>query len=284
MKKTLISFLEFIRWKNLVIIIFTQCFTRYFLVKNNPAFDFINFPTYKLPYIMLATILIAAGGYVINDYFDIKIDLINKPKEVYIGRIISRRKALLLHQVLSFSGITLGAYLGLKIFLLNVLSVTLLWFYASVFKKKAFTGNLIVAFLTALSICEIAIFYDSNVKIIYAYAIFAFFITLIREIIKDVEDMAGDKSYGAQTIPISFGIRQTKKLIYIITTFFIFIVFYVCSRIDNTNLWAIFGLLGISIVVFVFKLYKADRKSQFGHLSRLCKYIMVLGILSMTVL
>jgi 4-hydroxybenzoate polyprenyltransferase len=159
---------------------------RYFLIENarNSIFN-----DWKFLILVISTLCIAAGGYVINDYFDVKIDQINKPKEVFVGRIIKRRYALLMHQVFSGIGIILGLLLGWRIFLINIFSVSILWFYASIFKKKPFSGNVIVAFLTAMSISEIAIFYDPDRIIIHIYALFAFFINLIREIIKDLEDM-----------------------------------------------------------------------------------------------
>ncbi len=284
MRNGIISFLNLIRWKNLAIIMVTQILTRYFLVDDNPIIIGDNVTNYKLPLILISTALIAAAGYIINDYFDIKIDLINKPNEVYVGRTISRRKALLTHQIFSGIGIAIGFLLGLKIFLLNIFAVTILWFYASVFKKKPFSGNFLVAILSALCISEIGFYYTQNTFIIHTYAIFAFFITLIREIIKDLEDMAGDKIHGAKTLPIKFGLRNTKKLLYIIIFIFSLVVIILSIYIGNKKLWLFFGVLAIFMLGVVYKLILADRKTHFSALSRLCKYIMILGILSMVLL
>ena len=227
-----------------------------------------------------STLFIAAGGYVINDYFDVKIDQINKPNEVFVGRIIKRRYALLMHQVFSGIGVFLGLFLGWRIFIINVFSVTILWFYASLFKKKPFSGNLIVALLTALSISEIAIFYDPRRIIIHIYALFAFFINLVREIIKDMEDIKGDAAHGSRTLAITLGIRKTKNVIYILLILFVTAVLTLISKLGNTNLWICFGILGILLIVMLYKLILADRKIHFAELSRICKIIMLMGVAS----
>ncbi len=235
---------------------------------------------WKFALLVLSTVLIAAGGYIINDYFDVKIDQINKPNEVFVGRIIKRRYALLMHQILSGIGVCLGLLLGWRILLINVFSVSILWFYASVFKKKPFSGNLIVAFLTALSISEIALYYEPGRIIIHIYALFAFFINLVREIIKDIEDMKGDATHGSKTLPIVAGIRKTKNIIYGLLVLFVLAVVTLISKLGNVNLWLCFGILGMLLLLMVYRLILADRKSHFAQLSRICKIIMLLGVAS----
>ncbi|MCP9764588.1 prenyltransferase [Lacihabitans soyangensis] len=277
-KETYIKpFLKLIRWNNLLIIAFSQYLVRYFLIQNA---EYSIFSDWRFLILVISTLFIAGGGYVINDYFDVKIDQINKPKEVFVGRIIKRRYALLMHQVFSGIGIFLGLFLGWRIFIINVFSVSILWFYASVFKKKPFSGNLIVAFLTAMSISEIAIYYEPGRIIIHIYALFAFFINLVREIIKDLEDMKGDAAHGSKTLPITLGIRKTKTIIYALLILFVVLVLILLAKLSNFNLWICFGILGILLMVMVYKLILADRKSHFAQLSRICKIIMLLGVAS----
>ncbi|MBP6620463.1 MAG: geranylgeranylglycerol-phosphate geranylgeranyltransferase [Leadbetterella sp.] len=270
-------FLKLIRWNNLLIIAFSQYLVRYFLVENTENSIFTD---WEFLILVLSTVFIAAGGYIINDYFDVKIDQINKPDEVFVGRIIKRRYALLIHQILSGMGVVLGLFLGWKILLVNGFSVTILWFYASIFKKKPFSGNLIVAFLTALSISEIALYYEPGRIIIHIYALFAFFINLIREIIKDMEDMKGDAAHGSKTLPIFYGIRKTKNIIYSLIVLFVILVLILLTKLSNFNLWICFGILGILLLVMLYKLILADRKKHFAELSRICKIIMLLGVAS----
>jgi 4-hydroxybenzoate polyprenyltransferase len=276
------AFFDFIRWKNLLIIALTQFFVRLFLVGCDSYLTCLL--DFRFNILVLSTLLIAAAGYVINDYFDVKIDLINKPNEVYIGRFIKRRYALLLHQTLSVIGVILAGILGYKTFLIAVFAVTLLWFYASIFKKKPFYGNLIVAGLTGLSLSETAILFPDQSLVIHIYSLFAFFINLIREIIKDIEDIKGDKMYGATTLPIVWGIRKTKKLLFTLIGAFCVLVCVLSYPLHNKTLWFIFSLLGVVLTYITILLVSADRKSHFSRISKWCKWLMVMGVASMMVL
>ena len=127
--KTISAFFRLVRVNNLLIIVLTQYMARIFLVGPKEEWRSYIFD-YKQFLLVFATVCIAAAGYIINDYFDIKIDMVNKPREVIIGRLIKRRWAILNHQILNFIGIALGLFLGLKVFLINVFAVSALWFYS----------------------------------------------------------------------------------------------------------------------------------------------------------
>src|SRR5688572_14617560 len=166
------SLLKLTRFGNLIIIALSQYFTAGFLIGMHTLND-IN-----LFLLSLSTIFIAAGGYIINDYYDVKIDYINKPDRVVIGKSITRRYAILFHVMLSTLGIFLGFYLSWKIGVVNVLSVFLLWLYSNNLKRLPFVGNLTVAFLTGLAILLIDLFYRTLNPLVVIYALFAFFMTL----------------------------------------------------------------------------------------------------------
>lgn len=231
--------------------------------------------------ITLSTVLIAAAGYIINDYFDVKIDLINKPNEVIIGRVIKRRWAMITHQTLNVLGVLIGFVISIKVFIINLIAVTCLWFYAERFKRLAFVGNFMVAALTGASLVVMAAYYPGSDLLINIYAVFAFGITLIREVIKDMEDVPGDKKFGCRTLPIVWGIPKTKRFVYILIASFILIVLSIGWRLENERVMTIFLLLGIPVTWLVYKLYRADRKAHYSFLSQFCKLIMILGICSM---
>lgn len=260
----------------------TQYMARIFLVEDATWLEAVLDRHQFL--ITLSTVLIAASGYIINDYFDIKIDLVNKPREVIIGREITRREAILFHQVLNFLGALIGFMVSLKVFIVNVLAITLLWIYASAFKKKAFIGNVVVAGLTGASLVVMAVFYPKNDLLINIYAVFAFGISLIREIVKDIEDIRGDYKYGANTLPIRWGIRKTKVFLFVISFSFVAVVISMGMALGNQRLQWTFLSLGIPFMWFLYLLYKADRKTHFTRLSLLSKLLMFLGILSMITL
>lgn len=280
MVQNILTFFSLVRWLNLLIIVFTQYMARIFLV--GPAAEWKSYlvdPHQAA--ISLATLLIAAAGYIINDYFDVKIDLINKPESVIIGRKIPRRTAILTHQTLNGIAIFIGLFLGWKVLVINILAVGLLWYYASFYKKKAFIGNFLVAGLTGASLIVISVYYKQNELFINIYAMFAFSISLIREIIKDIEDIRGDKAHGCTTLPILWGIRKTKKLLYVFIAFFVFIVFIMAIYLQNPKLMVVFIVPGLLLVYLTYALVKADRKAHFARLSGLCKWIMIIGIVSM---
>lgn len=269
------SLLKLTRFGNLIIIALAQYFTSGFLIGMHTLNDF------KLFLLSLSTVSIAAGGYVINDYYDVKIDYINKPDRVVIGKSITRRYAILFHVLLSSLGILLGFYLSWRIAAVNMLSVFLLWLYSNNLKRLPFIGNLTVAFLTGLAIYTIDIFYRTNNSLVIIYALFAFFMTLIREVIKDMEDLKGDNSFGCKTLPIIWGLRKTKILIYVILVVFagVVIVLNQLYRALPFKYHLIF--LFIPLLWLLYRLFKADMKKDFRRLSIFCKVIMMLGILSM---
>lgn len=278
-----LGFLRLIRWPNLLIIALTQYMTRVFLI--GPVGDWrLILAERSIFLITFSTVIIAAAGYVINDYFDVKIDLINKPDRVIIGRYLKRRVAMTTHQAFNVIGCLIGLFVSKWVFLVSVLSVTLLWLYASFFKKRLFIGNVIVSLLTALSLVILAVYYPQNRELVGLYALFAFGITLIREIIKDMEDVRGDASHGCRTLPIVWGISRTKIFLYSLIALFVSTLFIVAHWYQNSRLFWMFLILTALIGWLVYRLIYADTKREFGALSSLCKIIMLVGMLSMILL
>lgn len=269
------SFLRLTRIWNLLIIALAQYFTVAYLVDS----ETIRNP--RLFLLSVSTMLIAAAGYIINDYYDVKIDFINKPDRVVVGRSITRRYALFLHGIFSGMGILIGIYLSLWIGAVNLFSVWLLWLYSNTLKRKPFIGNFAVAILTGLSILVVdALFYPHH-SLIWIYALFAFFMTLIREIVKDMEDLKGDNTFGCRTLPIVWGIRRTKGVIFGILLLFVTLVLTLNRAYSQLPLYYYILFLFIPLSLLAFWLLRADMKRDFTWLSTFCKLILVLGIFSM---
>lgn len=274
------GFLRLTRMQNLLIIGLTQYLTAIFLVGPASAWwAYLSSP--KLFLLSTSTILIAAAGYIINDYYDVKIDYINKPERVIVGRVIKRRIVMIAHTVFNFMGIAIGFYLMPRLGLVNFLSAFWLWLYSNQLKRLPFIGNLSVAFLTALSICVVAIYYRQNELLVYTYAIFAFAITLVREIIKDMEDVKGDATFGCKTLPILLGTRHTKVLLYIVIALFIGLLVYMAAEVDKLVLKNFFILLILPMAYLVVRLVRADSRREYAFLSLYCKFIMLAGVISM---
>jgi 4-hydroxybenzoate polyprenyltransferase len=269
------SLLRLTRVGNLFIIAFAQYFTAACLIGLSTITDV------KLFLLVTSTVMIAAAGYIINDYYDVKIDYINKPERVVIGKAIPRRYAILFHVMLSAGGILAGTFAHWKIGLINLMSVFLLWFYSNSLKRIAFVGNFTVAFLTGLSILLVDFLYRAVNPLIFIYAIFAFFMTLIREIIKDMEDLKGDNTFGCKTLPIVLGLRKTKYIIYVILGIFTIIVIVLNQLYSALPFQYYLLFLFVPLTLLLVWLARADMKKDFSLLSSICKAIMLLGILSM---
>jgi 4-hydroxybenzoate polyprenyltransferase len=269
------SLLKLTRFGNLLIIAFAQYLTAICLIGVYTLNDI------KLFLMSSSTIVIAAAGYIINDYYDVKIDYINKPDRVVIGKTITRRYAILFHVVLSVAGIFAGLFLNWRIGAINTFSVFLLWLYSNSLKRLPFVGNFVVAILTGLSVIMVDVLYHANNPLIAVYASFAFFMTLIREIIKDMEDLKGDNSFGCKTLPIVLGIRKTKTFIYGILAVFTVVVLVVNYLYKALPFGYYTLFLFIPLLIMIYRLIRADMKRDFAFLSAFCKAIMLLGILSM---
>ena len=156
-----------------------------------------------------------------------------------------------------------------------------LWLYSNQLKRMPFWGNLSVAFLTVMAIEGVNAFYDTNNLLVHMFAIFAFFISVIREIVKDMEDLRGDMHFGCKTLPITWGIRKTKVFIFIVLGMFIASTVGMLFMISSPALNYYFAVMTLPIGYFVYKLYWADTKRAYHHLSNFCKWFMLSGILVM---
>jgi 4-hydroxybenzoate polyprenyltransferase len=268
---------------NLVIVAFAQLMTAYFLVettrKGLPVLQDIN-----LYLIIFSTVILTAAGYMINDYYDVKIDYVNKPDEVIIGKGMKRRVVIFFHSILNITGVGIGLIVSPRIAVINFIASFLLWLYSNSLKRLPFIGNFTVALLTGTAIWIIGYYYQKSELLVLTYAIFAFFINLIREIIKDIEDRQGDRKHGCRTLPIVFGFRNTKRIIFMIAFCFICAILVVTFKINNAQLYFYFGGLSILFFIFMYKIYMADRKAHFTQLSILSKMLMFTGIMSMAFL
>lgn len=274
------GFLRVTRVHNLIYIAFTQYVVAVFLSnhpqgKSNILFD----PDLFL--IAASTALIAAAGYIINDYYDIKVDFINKPERVVVGRYLRRRVALAAHTILNFTGIGIGLLIDWKIGVINFLGAFLLWIYSNHLKRLPLIGNLCIAALTGAAIFVIAFKFPTHKELIYLYTIMAFSVSLIREIIKDMEDLKGDENFGSKTLPIIWGIKKTKLFIFVLSAFFILGLLILAINTANTFFTIYFSILILPLSYFFYRLYRADTKKEYSYLTDFCKAIMFSGVLSM---
>ncbi len=298
----MLTILRLIRFPNLLIIALTMYLTRYCLLLefDSQALKFVplafTLNTIGFIFLVVSTLFIAAAGYIINDYFDTKIDAINKPERLIIGVSISRRKAMFAHTILSSLGVIIGFWLAYEIHhiifgWINVITVGLLWFYSTSFKKNFLIGNLVIALLSALIPIVVGVFEPNAYKELYyfiiAYAGFAFLISLIREIIKDLEDMDGDIAENCRTLPIVSGVNTTKTVIILLIAIVIASISYVIAMpfLSGNKIFILYSVFAVQVPLLglIYLVVKAKSKQAYSILSTITKIIMLTGVLSMFV-
>lgn len=303
-----IQFLKLIRYQNLLFLALTQFLLQQLVISpilQKYGFQYIS-ADYTLLALIIATVCIAAGGYVINDYFDLKIDRINKPEKVLITTTFSKKQAMIAHQVLTAIGTVTGLILAYSIrsFSLAFIFIVipgLLWFYSASYKRQFAIGNVVVALTTGISILTVGISSIAELKLHYAdllyqtpipseinswiggFALFSALLTLMRELVKDLQDREGDSEMECRTVAIVWGETKTKITVYFIGVICISLLivanyFFIPFEGVLTFKYSIFGLI-IPICVVGYLLHTAHQPSAFHAAARLLKYIMLIGVL-----
>jgi len=297
----MISILHLIRYKNLLMVFLSMFLTKYFLIES-----FISTPLLSdIDFIILtiSILLITMGGYLINDIYDIESDKINKPDKVYITTIISIKNGQFLYFLTSITGLILGLYLSVNKNLNHlsgyfIVTVIILFVYTKILKKLPLIGNVIVALLVSLPIFLVYEFDHSMISIkdiydnlflsiiIFFYLLFAFLTTLIREIIKDLQDIKGDNKLKLKTLPIMIGKKRTINfLIFLSFLLQLLLLLVLIDSFKNDQYLILFFLITLSLLVayLIYKLRVPFKNNQYQLLSSLMKTIMLVGVLSMTV-
>lgn len=276
-------FLKLIRFPNLLIIIFTQWAVFTFLDSNECLY--LNY-TLDFFLVIAATLFLTAAGYLINDYFDQKIDLINKPERMVVDKYISRRWVLFWHSLFNFLGIVCAFMVSLSFGILTIVISFLLWQYSARYKRVMFVGNLYVALLMGLTLV-VVVYADEDTLFdwLLFYAFFAFITGLIREIVKDIEDTEGDAADDCKTLPIVIGFYKTKRFLYYLIISALIVLLFACGYLffKHYLILPLYLILttAIPMIIFLKKMIKADQKKDFSVLSGMIKLIMIAGILSM---
>ncbi|HEU4554260.1 MAG TPA: geranylgeranylglycerol-phosphate geranylgeranyltransferase [Chitinophaga sp.] len=305
--KLLAAFFKLIRYPNLIYIGLTQFLLQYCVVApvlagsgEQPSLSWLCFVL-----LCISTILVAAGGYIINDYFDINIDIVNKPEKMVLDKIISRRWAMAWHTIFNMAGVSIGFIVAWKIGQIylgftQVLCSLLLWFYSTSFKRQVLIGNVVISLLTALSVVVVG-FYEKQIyesleaimspagrkliQIIGVYALFAFIISMIREIVKDLEDMIGDSKDGCRTIPIVWGVLPAKRFCFALLLLLQVLLLLVDIRVGILGWYFAVAYLLVLVqapAVYIWVLLKKAHLPEHYHkVSSLIKWVMLTGILSM---
>ena len=291
------NYLNFFRTKNLLMIVLIQILIKYVLFEK--FYITLSLNSFHFFILILATVLIALGGYIINDISDIRSDKINKPQKIFVGKLISKKNADLLFIIFNFTGLLLGYYLSYSIdqisfFSIFIIASLLSYLYSIKLKKILFVKNLTVAFLVFLCVFLVALYdivpatneFNNQdqllvFNLVLKIASFAFLLTLIREIVKDIQDKEGDKELNINSLPIVYSVKTTKIIIYIIGAITIFaIVKFAMDLYPKNYIGGLYLIIVVTLPLLyaLFKLYRSHSKIEFETVSKLLKFIMLLGI------
>lgn len=268
-----------------------------------------GFMSFEFALLVLSTMMIAAAGNIINDYFDVKADRINKPDRLIIGKYVKRRVAIVTHWVINFFAFVIAVYLSWKLdtfwyLFIHLFSINLLWYYSMHLKRKFLVGNILIALLTALVPIIVGFYFhniqntssleqnlspfpiDTNLNFIlllsFCLAGFAFVLNFAREIVKDMEDVEGDKKLRAKTLPIVLGYSKSKLIAALILCTAIIGAFVTFSFFNEIELKVLFpiGISALFVLICLLLLPKASTQSQYKVINGFIKLAMISGLIS----
>ncbi|MEP1034495.1 geranylgeranylglycerol-phosphate geranylgeranyltransferase [Ekhidna sp.] len=277
LSKNTVGFLTASRIPNLFIIGLTQFITAYYLL-DKPISILVK-PNFLL--FILSTGMIGAAGYIINDYFDQKIDMVNRPTKVIVGTTFRRRLALVSHIVLTFSGIAIGFLIDPSIGAIHVFSAGALWTYSVVIRRWLLLGTLTIAFLACLTLLLVMVYFREFNLLVVAYALFGCVIIFIRESVKDIISAKGEVQFGILSIPIVWGIRGAKLAIYLAGVAGVAMLTFYLLSIPNWHVRYFFFAMLLFVFWMAYQLANADKMRDFKSIKVYIDIVILAGLVSM---
>lgn len=275
----IVSLFSVIRGYNIPIIILAQYLSAIFILapENKPFHVILDI---NLFLIVLATAFSIASGYIINSFYDSKKDLINRPNKTTLDRLVSQKTKLNVYFTLNFVVAFLAILISWRAFLYFSVYIFLIWFYSHKVKKFVIVGNLMATLMAILPFFALLLYYKNFYEVIICHATFLFLLLLIREMIKDLENIKGDLANDYKTIPILYGEITSKKIITFLTLLTIIPVYLLIEKFEIGNMDLYFYSCLLFLLLFVLKLWKSDLKEHYLFLHNLLKFLIVAGVFS----
>tara|TARA_R110000868_G_scaffold45855_1_gene151921 strand:- start:1099 stop:2004 length:906 start_codon:yes stop_codon:yes gene_type:complete len=230
--------------------------------------------------IVLASAMVIAGGYIINNFYDAEKDLINKPRKSMLDRLVSQRFKLTTYFVLNFMAVIAASYVSFRAVFFFSSYIFGIWIYSHKLKKIPFLGNFISATLAITPFFVIFVYYKNLQPVIFVHAVFLFLLILAREMIKDLENISGDLAQNYKTIPIIYGARTSKLLISFLILLTLVPALLLIFKFDVGYMNLYFVLCVLLMVLFIFLLFKAQARKDYVWLHNILKLIIVMGVFS----
>ena len=271
------SLFSVVRGYNIPIIVLAQYLSAIFiLAPEKGALDVIL--DLNLFLIVFASSLTIASGYIINNFYDSKKDLINRPNKSMLDRLVSQKTKLYVYFSLNFLVVFIAIFVSWRAVIFFSAYIFLIWFYSHKVKKYPIIGNLMSAFMAVLPFFAILMYFKNFYSVIFAHATFLYLLLLVREMVKDLENLAGDLVNDYRTIPVIFGEKVSKQFITLMCIATVFPVYVLIDIYDVGYMDIYFYFCMISLIFFLLYLWKADHKSQFTKLHNILKFLIVSGV------
>ncbi|TRW21104.1 ubiquinone biosynthesis protein UbiA [Flavobacterium zepuense] len=279
----ILSLFSVVRGYNIPVIALAQYLSAIFILdKESRALDVIL--DINLFLIVLASSLTIASGYIINNFYDAKKDLINRPKKSMLDRLVSQGTKLQVYFALNFIVVLLAFLVSWRAAVFFSVYIFLIWFYSHKLKKYPVIGNLTAAFLAVLPFFGILMYFKNFYEVIFAHATFLYLLILTRELIKDLENIKGDLVTDYRTIPVMFGESMSKTIITTLT-FLTVVPVYLLIDVYDVGYMDIYFYVGMIVIVyFLFQLWKATSHDQYLQLHNILKVLIVAGVFSIVLI
>jgi len=273
----IVSLFSVIRGYNIPIIILAQYLSALFILapEKKPIHVILDI---NLFLIVLATALTIASGYIINNFYDSKKDLINRPNKSILDRLVSQKTKLNFYFILNFVVAFLAFFISWRAFIYFSVYIFLIWFYSHKVKKFVVIGNLMATLMAISPFFALLLYYKNFNEVILSHATFLFLLLLIREMIKDLENIKGDLASDYKTIPILYGEITSKKIITFLTVLTVIPVYLLIEKFEIGNMDLYFYSCLLFLLLFLIKLWKSKTKEHYLLLHNLLKFLIVAGV------
>jgi len=275
-----LSLLSVVRGYNIAIIVLAQYLAAIFIFSPDKSLKEVLF-NLDLYFLVLATMCVIASGYIINNFYDAEKDIINKPIKTKIDSIVGQKTKLNIYFLLNFIGFGFAFLVSWRAALFFAIYIFLIWLYSHKLKKYPLPGLFSAAILAILPFFAIFIYYKNFSTIIFTHAAFLFLVLMIRELVKDLENIKGDVAHNYITIPVKYGEYFTKLLITILVLFTLDPIYFLWKYPEIGMMKYYFYFVGITFIVFSLLLWKANTKKDYLILHNIIKMIIVVGVLSL---
>ncbi|MEG9327868.1 geranylgeranylglycerol-phosphate geranylgeranyltransferase [Salinimicrobium catena] len=275
----ILSFISVIRGYNILVLVIAQYLTSMFILSPDHPLGQVLFDP-NLFFLVLSTASIVAAGYIINNFYDSEKDLINRPQKTMLDRFVSQRTKLSVYFILNLAGIFFASYVSFRAVVFFSIYIFVIWFYSHRLKKILFVNNLVASVLTITPFFAVFVYYKNFETVIFVHATFLYLMIVMRELVKDLENMKGDLVLGYRTIPIVYGERLSKSLLTGLSVISLIPVYLLITYFEIGEMDIFFYGVFFLLFIFLLILYFSKAKWQYLLLHNLLKFIIVAGVFS----